>query len=145
MEALSSFVTSPEYRVFMPLPTDEKILALSDAVLQKFEMLFGVHPGFRPAHAKGIMLDGTFTPSPGAAALSKAPHFKAPSTPVTVRFSNATGIPVIPDNDSNADPRGCAIRFHLGERVHTDIVAHSTNAFPARTGQDFLDFLTLLY
>jgi catalase len=128
----------------MPLPTDEKILALSDQLLQKFDALFGVHPGFRPAHAKGIMLNGSFTPSPEAATLSKAPHFNKPSTLMTVRFSNSTGIPVIPDNDPNADPRGCAIRFHLAERVHTDIVSHSTNAFPARNGEDFLGLLTAI-
>ena len=128
----------------MPLPTDEKILALSNAILEKFEALFGAHPGFRPAHAKGIMLHGSFTPAPEAASLTKAPHFNRPSTPVTVRFSNSTGVPVIPDNDPNADPRGCAIRFYLAERVHTDIVAHSTNAFPARTGQDFLEFLSAI-
>ena len=128
----------------MPLPTDERIVALSDEILQKFEGLFGAHPGFRPAHAKGIMLYGTFTPTPEAATLSRAPHFNRPSTPATMRFSNSTGIPVIPDNDPNADPRGCAIRFHLAERVHTDIVAHSTNAFPARTGQDFLELLTAI-
>ncbi len=128
----------------MPLPTDEKIVALSNEILQKFDALFGVHPGFRPAHAKGIMLNGSFTPTAEAAALSKAPHLNRPSTPVSVRFSNSTGIPVIPDNDPNADPRGCAVRFHLAERVHTDIVAHSTNGFPARTGQDFLEFLTAI-
>ncbi len=128
----------------MPLPTDEKILALSNAILEKFEALFGAHPGFRPAHAKGIMLHGSFTPAPEAASLTKAPHFNRPSTPATVRFSNSTGVPVIPDNDPNADPRGCAIRFYLAERVHTDIVAHSTNAFPARTGQDFLEFLSAI-
>ena len=128
----------------MPLPTDEKILALSHALLEKFDLLFGVHPGFRPAHAKGIMLHGSFTPSPEAAKLSRAPHLNRPSTPATVRFSNSTGIPVIPDNDPNADPRGCAIRFHLAERVHTDIVAHSTNAFPAKTGEDFLEFLSAI-
>jgi catalase len=128
----------------MPLPTDEKLLALSQELLQKFETIFGLHPGFRPAHAKGIMLDGTFTPSPEAATLSKAPHFNRPTTPVTVRFSNSTGIPLIPDNDPNADPRGCAIRFHLADRVHTDIVSHSANGFPVRTGQDFLEFLTAL-
>jgi catalase len=128
----------------MPLPSDEKIVALSKQLLQKFDELFGVHPGFRPAHAKGILLHGSFTPSPEAAALSKAPHFNRPATPATVRFSNSTGIPVIPDNDPNADPRGCAIRFHLADRVHTDIVAHSTNAFPVRTGQDFLEFLTAI-
>ncbi len=128
----------------MPLPTDEKIVALSQQLLQKFDQLFGVHPGFRPAHAKGIMLQGSFTPSPAAMKTSRAPHFNKSSTPVTVRFSNSTGIPVIPDNDPNADPRGCAIRFHLGERVHTDIVAHSTNAFPARTGEEFLELLTAI-
>jgi catalase len=128
----------------MPLPTDEKIVALSEQLLQKFDTLFGVHPGFRPAHAKGVMLNGSFTPSPEAATLSKAPHFNKPSTSITVRFSNSTGIPVIPDNDPNADPRGCAVRFHLGERVHTDIVAHSTNGFPARTGEDFLGMLTAI-
>ena len=113
----------------MPLPTDEKILALSNAILQKFEALFGAHPGFRPAHAKGIMLNGSFTPTAEAAKLSRAPHLNRPSTPATVRFSNSTGIPVIPDNDPNADPRGCAVRFHLADRVHTDIVAHSPMVF----------------
>src|SRR6201999_2512069 len=128
----------------MPLPTDEKIVALSNQILQKFEAVFGAHPGFRPAHAKGIMLNGSFTPTPEAASLSKAPHLNRPSTPATVRFSNSTGIPVIPDNDPNAEPRGFAVRFHLADRVHTDIVSHSANAFPARNGDDFLGLLTAL-
>jgi catalase len=125
----------------MPLPTDEKILTLSNDLLQAFETIFGLHPGFRPAHAKGILLSGTFTPSAAASSLSRAPHLNRPSTPVSVRFSNSTGIPVIPDNDPNADPRGIAIRFHLAERVHTDIIAHSTDSFPTRTGEEFLEFL----
>ena len=48
---------------------------------------------------------------------------------------------MIPDADPNANPRGLAVRFHLGERVHTDIVSHSVDAFPTRTGQEFLAFL----
>jgi catalase len=87
------------------------------------------------------MLKGTFTPSPNAASLTRAPHISRESTPVTVRFSDSTGIPLIPDNDPNANPRGLAIRFHLGERVHTDIISHSTDGFPTRTGQEFLEFL----
>jgi catalase len=128
----------------MPLPTDEKIVALSNELLKKFDAIFGMHPGFRPAHAKGIMLHGAFTPTAEAATLSRAPHLNRASTPASVRFSNSTGVPVIPDNDPNADPRGCAVRFHLAERVHTDIVAHSTNSFPVRTGQDFLEFLSAI-
>jgi catalase len=127
----------------MPLPTDEKLLALSQDLLQQFDTIFGLNPGFRPVHAKGTMLTGTFTPSTEAASLTKAPHMQAP-TPVTVRFSNSTGVPVIPDNDPNANPRGFAIRFNLAPHVHTDIVSHSTDGFPTHTGQEFLEFLSAL-
>jgi catalase len=125
----------------MPLPKDDKLIALGQDLLQQFDTIFGLHPGFRPAHAKGTMLTGTFTPSPDAASLTRAPHINRESTPVTVRFSNSTGIPLVPDNDPNANPRGMAIRFHLAEHVHTDIVSHSTDGFPVRTGQEFLEFL----
>ncbi|HMF52700.1 MAG TPA: catalase family peroxidase [Edaphobacter sp.] len=125
----------------MPLPNDEKLIALSEEILKEFEKVFGAHPGFRPAHAKGTMLTGTFTPSKEAASLTRAQHATQASTPVTVRFSNSTGVPLIPDNDANADPRGIAIRFNLAEHVHTDIVAHSANGFPATNGAEFLEFL----
>ncbi len=128
----------------MPLPTDEKLLALSNDILEQFDKIFGLQPGFRPAHAKGILLMGTFQPSPAASSLTRAPHMSRESTPVWVRFSDGTGLPLIPDNNPNANPRGCAIRFHLAERAHTDIIAHSTNAFPVRNGQEFLEFLRAL-
>lgn len=125
----------------MPLPSDEKLLALAQSLLNQFDAMFGLHPGFRPAHAKGIMLTGTFLPSPEAASLTKAPHATRPSTPVTVRFSDSTGLPQITDSDPNASPRGMAIRFNLAEHVHTDIISHSTDGFPTRTGQEFLEML----
>jgi catalase len=125
----------------MPLPQDEKVVALAQDLVQQFDAMFGEHPGFRPAHAKGMLLTGGFTPSAEAEGISRAPHFAQAMTPVTVRFSNSTGIPVIPDNDANANPRGMAVRFHLAERVHTDIVSHSMDGFPTRTGQEFLEFL----
>lgn len=125
----------------MPLPNDEKVVALANELVQQFDAMFGLHPGFRPAHAKGMVLTGAFTPTEGAAGISRAPHFQRPTTPVTVRFSNSTGIPTIPDNDASANPRGLAIRFHLGDRVHTDIVSHSVDAFPTKTGHEFLEFL----
>jgi catalase len=128
----------------MPLPTDEKLLALSQELLQQFDAIFGLNPGFRPAHAKGAMFTGVFTPSAEAASLTRAAHIVRESTPVTVRFSDSTGIPLVPDNDPNANPRGFAIRFNLAEHVHTDIVSHSTDGFPVRTGQEFLEFLKAL-
>jgi catalase len=106
------------------------------------ELSGGVHAGFRPAHAKGLMCAGTFSPSGAAAELTRAPHARRPSTPVTVRYSNSTGIPTIPDNDpARSGPRGIAVRFHLADHVHTDLVAHSTDGFPVRTGEEFLEFL----
>jgi catalase len=125
----------------MPLPTDEKLLALSQDLIKQFDTIFGLHPGFRPAHAKGVLLTGTFRPAPDARTLSTAPHFEREVTPVTVRFSNSTGIPLLPDIDPNANPRGMAIRFNLAEHVHTDIVSHSTDGFPTHTGAEFLEFL----
>jgi catalase len=125
----------------MPLPSDEMIVQLANDLLVQFDTIFGQHPGYRPAHAKGVLLTGRFTPSRAAASLTRAPHIAHESTPVTVRFSDATGIPVIPDNDPNANPHGMAIRFHLADRVHTDIIAHSVDAFPVRNGPEFLEFL----
>lgn len=130
----------------MPLTTDEKMLALSRDIIAAFDKVDqGPHTGFRPAHAKGILLTGTFTPSPEAASLTRAPHIQQQSTPVTVRFSNFAGVPNVADNDpQNASPRGFAVRFHLGEHKHTDIVGHSIDMFPARTAEEMLEFLNAL-
>jgi catalase len=125
----------------MPLPSDEKLIQLGKDLLDQFDTIFGLHPGFRPAHAKGILLTGAFTPTAEAASLTRAPHATRASTPVTVRFSNSTGLPEVPDSNANANPRGFAVRFHLGEHAHTDIIGHSTDGFPTRTGQEFLEFL----
>jgi catalase len=130
----------------MPLTTDEKLLALSRQTIEAFDKVNGgVHPGFRPAHAKGILLTGSFTPSAEALSLTRAPHLQRNSTPVTVRFSNFAGTPTVADTDpQGASPRGFAVRFHLAEHAHTDIVGHSVDAFPVRTAEELLEFLDAL-
>ncbi len=125
----------------MPLPQDERVVAIANELLQQFHTMFGPHPGFRPAHAKGLMLTGTFKPAAEARTLTNAPHVVRETTPVTIRFSNSTGLPGIADNVPEANPRGLAIRFNLAEHVHTDIVSHSTDGFPTRDGKEFLEFL----
>ena len=127
----------------MPLTSDEKLLALSRETLAVFDKANGgVHPGFRPAHAKGILLKGTFTPSSEAASLTRAPHLHRNSTPVTARLSDFAGIPTVADNDpQGAGPRGFAVRFHLAEHVHTDIIGHSVDNFPVRTAEGLVEFL----
>jgi catalase len=101
----------------------------------------GVHTGFRINHAKGIVVSGSFTPTTQAKALSRAAHFSGPRVPVTVRFSNAPGVPANMDNDPGSGPRGIAIRFTLPGGAFTDIVSISHNGFVVGTGEDFLAFL----
>jgi catalase len=115
--------------------------ALYEQLVDALVALFGSHPGFRAAHAKGIVLKGDFVPTPGASSLSRAAHWQGGRVPVTVRFSNSTGLPTIPDGDPNASPRGLAIKFHLPGDAATDIVAHSFTGFPVGTAEEFLAFL----
>lgn len=101
----------------------------------------GPHAGYRANHAKGIVVKGEFVPAKTAAGITKAIHLQTTKSPVIVRFSNATGIPTIPDADGNAFPKGISIRFLLPDNAHTDIVSISSNGFPAATPEDFLGLL----
>lgn len=131
----------------MPATIEKKPAAapsdtLINDLLQALDAMFGgPHAGFRAVHAKGLMCSGTFAPTPEARKLTRASHAARPTTNVIVRLSDFAGVPVVPDNDpQGAGPRGIAIRFYLAEHVHTDIVGHSTDGFPVRTGEEFLEF-----
>lgn len=127
----------------MPLPENPAVVETAGTLVKTLQGAFGTPAGYRPAHARGRLVKGTFTPTSQAASLSKAPHFNASSTPVIVRFSSSTGLPEIPDTSGDANPRGMATRFLLSEdgHKHTDIIAHSTAFFPVRTGEGFLAML----
>jgi|SRR5579859_6879296 len=113
----------------------------NDIAQQIFDIManaHGVKPGYRPVHAKGIACQGTFAPSKDAATLSKAAHFQGASVPVTVRLSEGSPDPSIPDNSPDAGPRGLAIRFILPGNGKADIVAMSHNGFIVGTVEEFL-------
>ncbi|MFN5568336.1 MAG: catalase, partial [Bradyrhizobium sp.] len=74
--------------------------------------VFGVHAGFRANHAKGVVVEGKFKPSAEAASLSRASLFSGGEIPVTVRFSDSTGVPNLPDGSDDANPHGMAVKFH---------------------------------
>jgi len=101
----------------------------------------GPYKGLRVNHNKGIVVTGSFTPSASAANITKAAHLQNTPSKVTVRFSNAGGVPTIEDTNPNANPRGIAIRFELPDGAITDIVSLSINAFPVSTPEAFLEFL----
>ena len=101
---------------------------------------FGEHHA-RAVHAKGIILDGTFTPAPEARTIARAALFSEGPIPITVRFSDFTGLPDIPDNIPDANPRGLAVKFRMVAGRETDIVTHSFNGFPVANADEFAMFL----
>ena len=126
----------------MPTEPSPAKKELYENLVNALNALFGVHAGFRAAHAKGIVCEGSFTPSPAASSISRAAHFQD-KVAVTFRFSNSTGVPVIPDGDEHATPKGFAIKFHAAGN-DSDIVSHSANGFPVGTAEEFLVFLRAL-
>src|SRR5688572_7219985 len=121
---LAVALVNPTFVVAQEAPVSQK--SVPEQVVDAFNGVFGVHPGARATHAKGVVLEGTFTPSALATSVSKAAHLQKKKTPVpaTIRFSASTGLPTIPDTDPGTSPRGMALKFHLPNGSQTDIVVH---------------------
>lgn len=80
-------------------------------MIDAFEGTFGVHPGQRRNHAKGLCAAGEFVGTSDAAALSRSMLFSGKNVPVIARFSLGGGSPDVPD--AAPAPRGMALEFHL--------------------------------
>ncbi|MFL5867258.1 MAG: catalase family peroxidase [Thermoleophilaceae bacterium] len=115
--------------------------SLAEQAVNAINDISGVHPGHRSAHAKGVLLTATFTPTAEAAGLTTAAHMQGEPVRATVRFSNGGGNPEIPDYAREG--RGMAVKFYLPDGSTTDIVALSIPCFFARTPEDFLEFTRL--
>ncbi|HEX9711661.1 MAG TPA: catalase family peroxidase [Actinomycetota bacterium] len=114
---------------------------LATELVGAFDALFGVHGGVRAAHAKGICCAATFTATPEAARLTRAPHMQGGPVRATVRFSHGSGDPDA--NDTSREPRGMATKFHLDGRKATDLIAVNQPVFVVRTPEEFLEFVRL--
>lgn len=137
--ALAVALISPLSVLAEEPPANPKSLA--EQLVDAFNGVFGVHPGMRANHPKGMVLEGTFTPTASAASVSKAAHLQKKKTavPVTVRFSAGSGQPSVPDTSQM--PRGMAVKFSLPDGSKTDLVVLSFNGFPVATAEEFRDFL----
>lgn len=111
---------------------------LSERLVDSINRTYGVHPGHRAAHAKGVLCAGRLVPTPEAARLTRAAHLAGGVIRAHVRFSNGGGDPSVPDGAR--DVRGMAVKFYLPDATTTDIVALSLPAFFARTPEDLLAF-----
>jgi catalase len=99
---------------------------------------FGSH-GARALHAKGTLTKGTFTATPDAARLTRAPHMQGDPVGVTARFSNGSGDPQAPDY--GPEVRGMAVKFYLPDGGRTDISAQTVPRFPVRTPDAFIGLI----
>jgi catalase len=123
-----------------PVRADQPTVA--EQIVAVMNKLWGEHAGMRANHAKGVVVEGSFAPSKAGPGLSKAVLFQGTPVPVTVRFSDSTGVPDLPDGSGGANPHGMAIKFHLADGSEVDLVTNSLKFFPVPTGEEFRDLLT---
>jgi catalase len=112
--------------------------SLPEQIVDAIHDIAGRHEGKRAVHAKGVLCAGTFTPTPEAAALTRASHMQGGPVRATVRFSNGGGDPGAPDRAK--DGRGLAAKLYLEDGTRTDLVAITLPRFFVRTPDDFLEF-----
>jgi catalase len=113
-------------------------------IVDALNKTFGAHAGYRANHAKGVVVEGSFKASPAAATLSRASLFDGSTIAVTVRFSDSTGVPNLPDGSDLANPHGMAIKYHLPDGSDTDMVINSLKFFPVSSGEEFRDLFLAL-
>lgn len=122
--------------------TDDPAYPPSELV-EAFRRAFGHHSG-RVWHAKGIILEGKFTPDSRAKEITKAAHLQEESCKIIARFSDFSGLPDVADNDPLANPRALAIRFELAGGRSTDLLTHSYNGFPVSNTDELHDLVLAL-
>src|SRR5512144_1256351 len=99
--AMTSVTLAPQLAGAQDAPQPGRLPA---QLVEDLHAAFGNHRA-RAVHTKGVILRGSFAPGEAAQNLSSAVVFTRPAT-VTVRFSDFTGLPDIPDTSGNASPRG---------------------------------------
>jgi catalase len=111
---------------------------LSERLVDALNASYGVHPGQRAAHARGVLCSATFHPLAAAATLCRAPHLSGGPHRAHVRFSNGSGDPTIADGVRDA--RGMAVKIYLPDGATTDVVGITLPVFFVRTPEELLAF-----
>lgn len=111
----------------------------ADQVVAAIEGAFGVTPGERRNHTKGVCALGEFVGTPGAAPYSRSAMFSGKPVPVIARFSLAGGNPKAPDTAKSA--RGMALEFTLPDGGRQHMTMLNTPVFGAAQPRTFLDMM----
>jgi len=104
-----------------------------------FRKVFGLHPGFRRNHAKGVVVSGYFDSNGGGRELSKAAVFARGRTPVIGRFSLSGGNPMMADAPATA--RGLGLVFAFPDATQWRMALLNLPVFPDNSPQGFYDRL----
>jgi catalase len=107
-------------------------------IIDTFEYVNGVHPGFRRNHAKGVCVTGYFDSNGQGQTVSKAQVFLPGRVPIVGRFALAGGKPYADDTPQTV--RSLAILFKQpdGEEWRTAMI--NIPVFLVRTPQAFNEF-----
>jgi catalase len=111
-----------------------------EVMINTFEQVNGVHPGFRRNHSKGVGISGYFESNDNGAALSKAVIFVPGRVPVIGRFALAAGQPYVADEAHTV--RSMAILFKLPDGEEWRSGMNDIPVFPVNSAQGFYDLLT---
>ena len=111
-------------------------------MIDRFQAVNGVHPGFRRNHAKGVGVSGWFDSNGQGTQFSKASIFQPGRVPVIGRFNLAGGMPYAADKSSTV--RGVGILFKLKDGEEWRMAMINLPVFPFATPQAFYDQLLAL-
>jgi catalase len=111
-------------------------------VVSALESTFGVTPGERRNHTKGMCAVGEFVGTATAAVYSRSALFSGKPVPVMARFSLAGGNPKAPDTAKTA--RGMALEFKLPDGSLQHMTMLNTPVFGAAQPQTFLDLIVAM-
>jgi catalase len=106
-----------------------------DRMIDGFEEVAGLHPGFRRNHAKGVCVAGFFESNGEGARLSKAEVFRAVRVPVVGRFALAGPRPYLPDSPTNVRSMALSFRPYGDEEWRTGM--NDIPVFPVNTAEAF--------
>jgi catalase len=110
-----------------------------DTFIDGFRKVFGLHPGFRRNHAKGVVVSGYFDSNGTGGKLSKAALFALGRTPVIGRFSLSGGNPMMADAPGTA--RGLGLAFAFPDATQWRMAMLNLPVFPDSSPQGFYDRL----
>ena len=108
-------------------------------MVDRFEQVNGVHPGFRRNHSKGVGFSGQFQSNGQGVALSGAAVFQRGDFPVVGRFALAIGQPFQADGPHTV--RSMAIQIKLPDGQEWRSGMNNIPVFVASTPQAFYELI----